>query len=137
MSQASCPTPSKNKPISLASANTGASVDSVISLGLVAGHAQIPLGRQSSEPRCDMPAKVKPPFPYASIGASRGKCRSAASTTLRPDGCRLRDLDAPGADAQVNQDRRRNEDRRISADQHDTENHGGGEAVDGMAAEEK
>ena len=28
-----------------------------------AAQAQMPLGRQSNEPRCDMPAKRKPPLP--------------------------------------------------------------------------
>ena len=29
----------------------------------VTGHPQIPLGRHRSEPRCDIPAKRKPPLP--------------------------------------------------------------------------
>ena len=36
---------------------------SSISDGLVTGHAQMASGRHSSEPRCDISAKAKPPFP--------------------------------------------------------------------------
>ena len=32
-------------------------------VGVVTDDAQIPLGRHSSDPRCDMPAKRKPPLP--------------------------------------------------------------------------
>src|SRR5262249_1999639 len=42
--------------------------------GLKTSQAQIASGRQSSDPRCDIPAKTKPPLPYASIGADLGRC---------------------------------------------------------------
>src|SRR5881396_2583573 len=41
------------------------------------------------------------------------------------------------SDAEIDQDRRGDEDRGIGADQHDTEDHGCHETVDGMPAEEK
>ena len=49
--------------IRVASANTGSSVVSSMSDAVVTGHAHNPLGRHSSEPRCDMPANAKPPLP--------------------------------------------------------------------------
>ena len=42
---------------------TLASDSSVISSGLVTGHAQMPAGRHRIDPRCDMSAKRKPPLP--------------------------------------------------------------------------
>ena len=57
------PVPISNRPISSARANTGSSVASVISEAWVTGHAQMPSGRHSSEPRCDMFANRKPPLP--------------------------------------------------------------------------
>ena len=50
---------------------------------------------------------------------------------------RLLGLHASGPDAEIDQDRRGDEDRRIGADQHHAEDHGRDEAVDGMAAEEQ
>ena len=64
MIQGSRPLPIRNRPISAAAANTGASAASSISLGL--RRPATPRFRSagtSSEPRCDMPAKRKPPLP--------------------------------------------------------------------------
>ena len=44
-------------------ASAGANAASVISSDVFTGQAQRPSGRHSSEPRCDMPAKRKPPSP--------------------------------------------------------------------------
>src|SRR5262249_45656902 len=41
------------------------------------------------------------------------------------------------SDAEIDQDRRGDEDRGIGADQHDTEDHGRHKTVDGMSAKEK
>ena len=49
--------------MSAASSNTGVSAVSLISATPVAGQAQTPLGKHSSEPRCDMPPKRNPPLP--------------------------------------------------------------------------
>ena len=44
---------------------------------------------------------------------------------------------ARGTDTEIDQDRGRNEDRRIGADQHDVKDHGRDETADRMAAEQK
>jgi hypothetical protein len=49
--------------ILLAAAKTRESEYSSISDGFVTGQAQMASGRHSSEPRCDISAKAKPPFP--------------------------------------------------------------------------
>ena len=49
------------------SANSGASDSTVISSGVVTRQMWTPEGSASTEPRCVMPAKAKPPRPYPSI----------------------------------------------------------------------
>src|SRR5215510_1664790 len=49
--------------------------------------------------------------------------------------CRLLGLHARRSDPEIDQDRRGDEDRGIRADQHDAEDHGRYETVDGMTAE--
>src|SRR5262245_58364429 len=51
--------------------------------------------------------------------------------------CRLLGLHARRSDPEIDQDRRGDEDRGIRADQHDAEDHGRYETVDGMTAEQQ
>src|SRR5438045_1647699 len=61
MNHGCLPVPSINN--STSEPKTLASDSSVISSGLVTGHAQMPAGRHRIDPRCDMSAKRKPPLP--------------------------------------------------------------------------
>jgi hypothetical protein len=57
------PVPTISVSMALAALKTRESEYSSISAGLVTCQAQIASGRHSSEPRCDMSAKAKPPLP--------------------------------------------------------------------------
>src|SRR5262249_28918144 len=61
--QTSVPVPTISVSMLLAAANTRASEYLWICSGRVTSQAQTPSGRHSNEPRCDIPAKAKPPLP--------------------------------------------------------------------------
>src|SRR5215217_6671011 len=144
MNVTSSPVPRSRSSRASPSSKTGASEVTVISRGSRTAQAWTPEGSARIEPRWDMSAKRKPPLPYASIGYRPGTKPSC----IRPaDMILLRRLRHPArlprhgrrgggaAHAEIDQHRRRDEDRRIRAD-HDTPEHHLGEALDGPPAED-
>ena len=146
MIQASRPAPIRNRPMSSASANTGASAASV-DVGRLRRPAR-PRCRSagtaaSRDATCRRSGSRPCRRPRSARGCGRCGARRAAKRQRLAGAARrgaaagvVLGRVAADADAEIDQDRRGDEDRRVGADQHHAEHHGRGEAVDRLAAEE-